>query len=94
MAICENCKNEKKVTDIEGYLLCEDCEEDIVRCDFCRKFLAINYDALTAGNFGKLSVPSLSLPDIMTDAVFCNIEHLEGYLKKYKDANSGHTCGC
>lgn len=94
MAKCEGCKEEKEVIEIEGHLLCKDCKEDIVECDFCHKFLGINYDALMVGNFGKLSVPTLSLPDMMTDAVFCNIEHLEGYLKKYKDMNKGHKCKC
>lgn len=90
--ICESCKKEKNVTNIDGHLLCEECSEEIVKCDFCGNFLGVNYDALTEGNFGKLRVPELSLPDQMTNVVFCNIEHLEKYLEKYKE--EGHACIC
>lgn len=86
--ICEGCGEEKEIGEIkevEGHLLCKDCEEDIVRCDFCTKFLGINYDALMVGNFGKLTVPELSLPDQMTNLIFCDIEHTEAYLKRYKE---------
>lgn len=92
MTKCENCKKEKEVTDVAGHLLCEDCTDEIIECDFCGEFLGISYDALTAGNFGKLSVPELSLPDHITDLIFCNIEHLEAYLKKYKGEQSVNSC--
>lgn len=92
MARCENCKDEKNGTEIEGHFLCGDCMEDIIRCDFCDTFLGISYDALMADNFGKLTVPELSLPDQMTNLIFCNIECLETYLKKYKEGIAGRTC--
>jgi len=94
MTVCENCKKEKEVAEIEGHLLCEKCSEEIVRCDHCGKFLDISYDALTECNFGKLRVPELSLPDQITNLVFCNLEHLEEYLKKYKEERNGHSRDC
>jgi len=42
MAVCEGCEQEKDVTDVEGSLLCEECAEDVVRCAFCNKLVAIN----------------------------------------------------
>lgn len=84
MAKCEGCGQEKEVTDIEGNLLCEECKEDIVRCDFCNKFIETSYDNLE-NNFGILSVPELTLPDKGTNLIFCNIDCLEGYIQKYKE---------
>ena len=83
MAKCESCKQEKDVTDIEGNLLCEDCAEDIVRCSFCNRLLSINYDGLET-NFGILTVPTLSLPDLGENLIFCDVDCLEGYIQKYK----------
>jgi predicted RNA-binding Zn-ribbon protein involved in translation (DUF1610 family) len=96
MAKCEDCGQEKEVTNIEGHLLCSECAEEIVRCDLCTRLLATSYDNLEADNFGKLSVPELSLPDKQARLIFCNIDCLEGYLKKYKKELKEHdtTCGC
>lgn len=96
MTKCEGCEEEKDVTDIEGNILCEECEKDIVRCDFCNRLLATSHDDLEADNFGTLSVPELSLPDKQEHLIFCNIDCLEGYLQKYKKELKEHdkTCGC
>lgn len=93
MTKCEGCEQEKEVTDIEGNLLCKECEEEIVRCDFCNRLLATSYDNLE-NNFGTLSVPELSLPDKGTNLIFCNIDCLEGYLQKYKKELKEHDMGC
>lgn len=94
--ICESCEQEKEVVAIEGYMLCEDCTEDIVICDNCQKFLGISYDMMEIDSFGKLGVPELSLPDKQTNLIFCNVNCLEEYLKKYKKELKEHdiTCGC
>lgn len=97
VGICENCKKEKegdKVKEIEGHILCEACAEEIVTCDFCGKFLGISYDDLTENNFGRLSVPELSLPDMITNVRFCNIDHLEKYLEKRNGKSAEHICRC
>lgn len=95
MAKCEGCEQEKEVTDIEGNLLCNECAEEIIRCDFCNRLLAISLDNLE-DNFGRLSVPELSLPDKQTHLLFCNIDCLEGYLQQYKKTlkEQDMTCGC
>ncbi len=83
MAICKGCLQEKDITDIEGNLLCGECAKDIVRCNFCNKFLAINYDDLDT-NLGPLSVPELTLPGIQESLRFCDLDCLEKGVKKYK----------
>jgi hypothetical protein len=83
MAICEGCEQEKDVTDIEGNLLCDECEIDIVRCNFCNRLLAKCFDDLET-NFGTLTVPELSLPDKGQNLIFCDIDCLEDYVQKYK----------
>lgn len=88
MTKCENCGSETELSDIDGHKLCKQCSEDVVRCDYCRKLLDISYDHLS-DNFGRLSVPELSLPDKSTNMVFCDIEHLEEYLKIYKEEKKG-----
>lgn len=92
---CESCEQEKDVSDIEGHLLCKECEEEIVRCDFCNKLIDVNIDTLE-DNFGRLSVPELMLPDIQESLKFCNIDCLEGYLKKHRKElkERDRTCGC
>ncbi len=90
--ICEVCHEEREVEKIEGHLVCADCVDDFIWCDYCHAFLGINYDDLMQGNFGRLSVPELSLPDMMMNLIFCNIEHLEAYLRIYKEQN--HMCSC
>jgi hypothetical protein len=87
MTMCECCKQEKDVKDIEGNILCEECSADVVRCDFCNRLLATSYDDLE-DNFGILSVPELSLPDKGANLIFCDIDCLEGYLQKYKREQS------
>ena len=83
MTKCEGCEQEKEVTDIEGNILCNECAEEIVRCDFCNRLLATSYDNLT-------------LPDKRAHLIFCNIDCLEGYLQKYKKELKEHdmTCRC
>lgn len=54
IGICENCKEEKELKDIEGNLLCEECARDIVVCNFCEKFISVSFDELE-DNFGRLS---------------------------------------
>jgi phage FluMu protein Com len=83
MAKCEGCEQEKDVKDIEGNILCDECTKDIVRCDFCNKLLAVSMDDLET-NCGALSVPELTLPDMKTSQRFCDVDCLEGYVKKYK----------
>jgi predicted RNA-binding Zn-ribbon protein involved in translation (DUF1610 family) len=83
---CETCKQEKDVTDVEGYLLCDECADDIVRCSFCKKLLATAYDYLET-NAGPLVVPTLSLPDKGENLIFCDICCLEEYIQKYKREN-------
>jgi hypothetical protein len=96
MTKCQSCEQEKDVTDIEGNLLCKECAKDIVRCDFCNRFLAIDFDELEMDNYGTLGVPELSLPDKHAHLVFCNIDCLEGYIQKYKKElkERDTTCGC
>lgn len=96
MTKCEGCEEEKDVTEVEGHLLCKECKEDIVICNFCDRFLAIDVDELEIDNFGTLSVPELSLPDKQEHLIFCNIDCLEGYLQRYKKELKEHdkTCGC
>ncbi len=89
MTICEGCLQEKDVTDIEGNLLCGECAKDVVRCDFCNKFLAINYDDLDT-NLGGLSVPELTLPGIQGSRRFCDVDCLEKGIKKYKKEIEEH----
>ena len=84
MTKCENCEQEKDVIDIEGYLLCEDCAEEIVRCSFCNGLLGLTYDCLLESNFGILTVPELSLPDLEVNLYFCDVDCLEEYIQKYK----------
>lgn len=84
MTKCEGCEEEKDVTEVEGHLICKECNEDIVRCNFCNRFIGINYDELEIDNYGTLSVPELALPDKQRNLIFCNIDCLEGYLQKYK----------
>lgn len=84
MTKCEGCEEEKDVKDIEGHLLCSECAEDIVRCNFCGRFLAIDVDELEIDNFGTLGVPELFLPDKQGHLTFCNIDCTEGYLQKYR----------
>ena len=84
MVKCEGCEEEKEVTDVEGHLLCKECERYIVRCESCNRFLAVNYDELEIDNYGTLSVPELALPDRQTHLLFCNIDCLDVYLKKYR----------
>lgn len=95
IGICENCKEEKELKDIEGKLLCEGCARDIVRCDYCRKLISLSFDELE-DNFGRLSIPELKLPDKQTSLVFCNLDCLEGYLKKYRQElkERDRKCGC
>jgi predicted RNA-binding Zn-ribbon protein involved in translation (DUF1610 family) len=93
MTKCEECGQEREVKDIEGNLLCDECSEEIVRCYFCNKLLATSYDNL-GDNFGKLSVPELSLPDKQTNMIFCNIDCLEGYLQRYKKELKERDKGC
>ncbi len=83
MTKCEYCEKEE-VTDIEGHLLCNDCSKEIVRCDFCNRLLATNYDDLEVDNFGRLDVPELSLPDKQEHLIFCDLDCLDAYLKKYR----------
>lgn len=83
MAICESCEQEKDIMDVEGNLLCDECIEDVVRCSFCNRLLATNYDDLET-NFGTLTVPELSLPDKGENMTFCDIDCLEKYVQKYK----------
>lgn len=84
IAKCENCEQEKEVTDTEGNLLCEECADEIVRCSFCNKLLGISYEVME-DNFGRLNVPELSLPDKGEGLIFCDVDYcLEGYLQKYK----------
>lgn len=90
MTICEGCEQEKAITDIDGHLLCDDCTKDIVRCSFCNKFLAIDIDELENDNFGRLSVPELALPDKQTHLIFCNLDCLDAYLKKYRQEHQEH----
>lgn len=85
--ICDSCEEEKEVTNVEGHLLCSQCAEDVVRCGYCGAFLGLDYDELLADNFGRLIVPKLYLPGQITSLIFCNVEHLETYLKKYKEEN-------
>ncbi len=96
MTKCESCEEEKDVMEIEGHLLCNECKEDIVICNFCNRFLAIDIDELEIDNFGTLSVPELSLPDKQTHLMFCNLDCLEAYLKKYRQElkERDTTCGC
>lgn len=84
IAKCEGCcDKEKVVTNVEGHLLCENCEEDVVRCSFCNRLLAINFDDLET-NIGTPIVPELSLPDQQTGMMFCDVDCLEEYIHKYK----------
>ena len=83
VAICEGCNQEKEVTDVEGHLLCEDCAENVVRCGFCNKFLAVTYDDLET-NMGPLIVPELTLPDKQEGLIFCDVDCLERYVQKYQ----------
>lgn len=85
VGICESCEEEKEVVEIEGHTLCKTCAEDIIRCTFCNRFIGINYDELEADNYGTLNVPELSLPDRLARLIFCNIDCLEDFLKKYKE---------
>ena len=96
MTKCEGCEQEKEVSDIEGNLLCKECAEDIVRCDFCNRLLATSIDDLEADNFGRLSMPELALPDKQAHLIFCNLDCLEAYLKKYRQElkEQDTTCGC
>jgi len=96
MTKCEGCGEEKDVTEVEGHLLCSQCAEDIVRCNFCNMFLAINVDELEMDNFGGLYVPELALPDKQYHLMFCNLDCLEAYLKKYRQElkERDTTCGC
>lgn len=93
--ICEGCQKDKEVRDIEGHILCNECIEDIVNCDFCGILIGINFDVLE-DNFGRLSVPELRLPDKQTHLIFCNIDCLDAYLKKYRQElkERDMTCGC
>ncbi len=83
VAICENCYQEKEVTYVEGNLLCEDCAENVVRCSFCNKFLAVTYDDLST-NIGPSTVPELTLPDEQESLKFCDVDCLERYIQKYQ----------
>jgi hypothetical protein len=83
VAVCEGCCQEKEVTDVEGHLLCDDCKENVVRCSFCNKFLAVTYDDLTT-NIGPLIVPELTLPDEEGSMKFCDVDCLEGYVREYQ----------
>jgi hypothetical protein len=83
IGICEGCEQEKEVTDVEGSLLCKDCEEDVVRCSFCNRFLAVNFNDLDS-NIGTPAVPELSLPDRQTSDLFCDIDCLEKYVQEYQ----------
>lgn len=92
MAKCEGCGQKKEVKDIEGYILCKDCEKDIVRCDFCNKILAASHDDLMIDNYGRLCVPLLSIPDKQENLIFCNLDCLEAYLKKYRQEMVERHC--
>lgn len=96
MIKCEGCEEEKEVTEIEGHLLCNECAKGIVRCEFCNRFLAVNYDELEIDNYGTLSIPELTLPDKQTHLLFCNIDCLEAYLKKYRQElkDKDRCCNC
>lgn len=96
MTKCESCEEEKDVMEIEGHLLCKECKEDIVICNSCNRFLAIDVDELEIDNFGTLSVPELSLPDKQMHLMFCNLDCLDTYLKKYRQElkERDTTCGC
>jgi len=96
MTKCEGCEQEKEVTNIEDHILCKECAEEIVRCDFCHKVLAASYDDLEIDNFGRLAVPELALPDKQSHLKFCNLDCLEAYLKKYRQElkEQGIECGC
>jgi hypothetical protein len=83
VAICEGCEQKKEVTDVDGYLLCEDCAENVVRCSFCNKFLAVTYDDLET-NIGPLIVPELTLPDKEGSMKFCDVDCLERYVQDYQ----------
>lgn len=86
MTICESCKQEKEVVEIEGHLLCKDCPEDIIRCDDCNVFLGLNYDYLT-DNLGRLTRPELFLPTRISSLIFCDRDCLINYLTNNKDIN-------
>lgn len=96
MKKCEVCGKEKEVVNVEGHILCKECGEEIVRCDYCNRLLGVNFDELETNNFGKLIVPELTLPDKQAHLVFCNLDCLCEYLKKYrreiKDCDI--DCGC
>jgi hypothetical protein len=83
VAICDGCEQKKDVTDIEGHLLCDDCAENVVRCSFCNKFLAVTYDDLET-NIGQLIVPMLTLPDKEGSLKFCDVDCLERYILEYQ----------
>lgn len=83
VAICEGCEQKKDVTDVEGHFLCEDCAENVVRCSFCNKFLAVTYDDI-ATNVGPLMVPELTLPDKEGSLKFCDVDCLESYIREYQ----------
>lgn len=86
MTICESCRDEKDVTEVEGHLLCEDCAESIIKCDNpkCGKFLAIDYESII-DNFGRSAYPELSLPDHITNMTFCDKKCLMEFLLEDKD---------
>lgn len=83
VAICEGCEQKKGVTDIDGHLLCEGCAEEVVRCSFCNKFLAVTYDDLET-NTGPLTVPELTLPEKEGSLKFCDVDCLERYIQEYQ----------
>lgn len=96
MTRCEGCGQEKEVMSIESRVVCKECEEDIVRCDLCNRLLAVSFDELETNNFGRLTVPELSLPDKQQHLVFCNLDCLESYLKKYRQElkELDRRCNC
>lgn len=81
--ICEGCRQEKEVTDVDGNLLCDECTEDIIRCECCKKFLAINFDDMI-DNLGRPNVPELHLPDKQTSMFFCDTRCLKNYINSDK----------